>query len=174
MGIAALCPSYGYDTTGPATRLVRRFFAKADLMSLTFDLHPQLAADCVVVGDLPLCRLLLMDDANYPWCILVPRRPGVREIHELTEADQRALLAEVSRLSATMQSTFAADKMNVAALGNVVPQLHVHVIARRIGDAAWPRPVWGAVPRRPYAEAERAGAIALLRRSLKPTSAPPS
>jgi diadenosine tetraphosphate (Ap4A) HIT family hydrolase len=132
----------------------------------SFDLHPQLAADCVVVGDLTLCRLLLMGDANYPWCILVPRRAGVREIHELVEADQHALLEEVSRLSAAMQSAFAADKMNVAALGNVVPQLHVHVIARRVGDAAWPRPVWGAVPRVTYAHSERAAVIARLRQTL--------
>jgi diadenosine tetraphosphate (Ap4A) HIT family hydrolase len=135
-------------------------------MSLSFELHPQLAADCVVVADLPLCRLLLMDDANYPWCILVPRRLGVREIHDLPDADQVALLREATRLSAAMQSLFAADKMNVAALGNVVPQLHVHVIARRIGDAAWPRPVWGAVPRQPYAEAERDAMMERLRAAL--------
>jgi diadenosine tetraphosphate (Ap4A) HIT family hydrolase len=132
-------------------------------MDTPFALHPQLAADCTAVGDLPLCRLLLMDDANYPWCILVPRRPGVREIHELAEPDQAALLQEVTRLSVAMQSLFAADKMNVAALGNVVPQLHVHVIARRVADAAWPRPVWGAVPRRPYGEAERDAMVKRLR-----------
>lgn len=132
-------------------------------MPESFALHPQLAADCVVIGDLRLCRLLLMDDANYPWCILVPRRAGVREIHELAPDDQALLLGEVTRLSAAMQSLFAADKMNVAALGNVVPQLHVHVIARRAGDPAWPRPVWGAVPRRPYAEPERAAVVARLR-----------
>jgi diadenosine tetraphosphate (Ap4A) HIT family hydrolase len=132
-----------------------------------FGLHPQLAADCTAVGDLPLCRLLLMDDANYPWCILVPRRAGIREIHELAEADQAALLREVTRLSMAMQEAFAADKMNVAALGNVVPQLHVHVIARRVDDAAWPRPVWGAVPRRAYAGDEREAAIARLRRTLR-------
>jgi diadenosine tetraphosphate (Ap4A) HIT family hydrolase len=128
-----------------------------------FGLHSQLAADCTAVGDLPLCRLLLMDDANYPWCILVPRRAGVREIHELDAADRAALLDEVTALSVAMQSAFAADKMNVAALGNVVPQLHVHVIARRVGDAAWPRPVWGAVARRPYAEAERDAMVGWLR-----------
>ena len=128
-----------------------------------FGLHPQLAADCTAVGDLPLCRLLLMDDANFPWCILVPRRPGIREIHELAAADRAALLDEVTVLSAAMQSLFAADKMNVAALGNVVPQLHVHVIARRVGDAAWPRPVWGAVARRPHTEAERDAMVEWLR-----------
>lgn len=136
-------------------------------MTDPFDLHPQLSADCTVVDDLPLCRLLLMEDANYPWCILVPRRAGIREIHELAEADQAALLREVTRLSMAMQEAFAADKMNVAALGNVVPQLHVHVIARRVDDAAWPRPVWGAVPRRAYAGDEREAAIARLRRTLR-------
>jgi diadenosine tetraphosphate (Ap4A) HIT family hydrolase len=141
-------------------------------MSLFFELHPQLAADCVVIGDLPLSRLLLMDDANYPWCILVPRRAGVREIHELTGDDQALLLGEVTRLSAAMQSLFAADKMNVAALGNVVPQLHVHVIARHTGDPAWPRPVWGAVPRRPYAEPERAAVAARLRERMAPMGRP--
>lgn len=128
-----------------------------------FALDPRLSVDGVVVGDLSLCRLLLMDDATYPWCILVPRRPGIREIHELAAADQGTLLAEVTRLAAAMQSTFAADKMNVAALGNVVPQLHVHVIARRVGDAAWPRPVWGATVRRPYGRAEREGVVMKLR-----------
>ena len=128
-----------------------------------FELHPQLAADCAVVGDLPLCRLLLMDDASYPWCILVPRRTGVREVHELGAADRATLFDEVTRLSAAMQGLFGADKMNVAALGNVVPQLHVHVIARRVGDAAWPRPVWGAVPRVPYADAAREDVVVRLR-----------
>jgi diadenosine tetraphosphate (Ap4A) HIT family hydrolase len=142
-------------------------FEDSDPMIQSFELHPQLAADCAAVGDLPLCRLLLMDDANYPWCILVPRRPGVREIHELVEADQAALLREVTRVSVAMQSLFAADKMNVAALGNVVPQLHVHVIARRVGDAAWPRPVWGAAPRAAYVHAEHAAVIARLRQTLR-------
>ena len=133
---------------------------------VAFHLHPRLSADCATIGDLPLCRLLLMDDANYPWCILVPRRPGIREIHELVEADQAALLREVSAVSAALQTLFAADKMNVAALGNVVPQLHVHVIARRVGDAAWPRPVWGAVPRQPYAEDDREAVVKRLREAL--------
>lgn len=135
-------------------------------MPESFELHPQLAADCVAIDDLPLCRLLLMDDANYPWCILVPRRAGTRELHELTQADQAMLLRETTLLSAVMQSLFAADKMNIAALGNVVPQLHVHVIARHTDDPAWPRPVWGALPRRRYLDAERAAVIDRLRQSL--------
>jgi diadenosine tetraphosphate (Ap4A) HIT family hydrolase len=135
-------------------------------MTETFELHPRLAADGVVVDDLPLSRLLLMDESAYPWCILVPRRPGIRELHELDAADRAALLDEVTRLSATMQRLFAADKMNVAALGNVVPQLHVHVIARREDDPAWPRPVWEAAPRVPYADAARAAVVARLRGEL--------
>ena len=136
-------------------------------MDEPFDIHPQLAADCAPVGDLALCRLLLMDDASFPWCILVPRRAGVREIHELEGPDRAALLDEVVQVSAAMQRLFSADKMNVAALGNVVPQLHVHVIARRLGDAAWPRPVWGALPREPYAAAERGETVARLREALR-------
>ena len=137
-------------------------------MAEPFVLDPRLAADCAVVGDLPLCRLLLMDDAGYPWCILVPRRAGARELHELAPADRAALLDEVVRLSEAMQRLFVADKMNVAALGNVVPQLHVHVIARRRGDPAWPRPVWGAAPAVPYAAAARAALLARLREALAP------
>ena len=135
-------------------------------MPEAFDLHPQLAADCAVIGDLPLCRLLLMDDASYPWCILVPRRAGVRELHELDAADRAALLDEVVQVSALMQRQFSADKMNVAALGNVVPQLHVHVIARRTGDRAWPGPVWGAGPRVPYADAAREAIAERLRETV--------
>lgn len=135
-------------------------------MPEAFDLHPRLAADCVVVCDLPLCRLLLMDDADYPWCILVPRRVGVRELHELDAADRTALLDEVAQVSALMLRQFTADKMNVAALGNIVPQLHVHVIARHVGDPAWPRPVWGAAPPRPYAAAVREEVVVRLREAM--------
>jgi diadenosine tetraphosphate (Ap4A) HIT family hydrolase len=137
-------------------------------MAEPFVLDPRLAADCALVGDLPLCRLLMMDDAGYPWCILVPRRAGVRELHELAATDRASLLDEVVRLSGAMQRLFAADKMNVAALGNVVPQLHVHVIARRRGDTAWPRPAWGAAPAVPYAAGARADLLARLREALAP------
>lgn len=135
-------------------------------MKAEFILHEQLASDCHLVGDLPLSRLLLMDDASYRWCILVPRRPGIRELHALADEDGAQLWLEAMRLSRLMHDLYAADKMNVAALGNVVPQLHVHVIARRTGDLAWPRPVWGAGPRVPYtAEAARA-VVARLRQGL--------
>jgi len=109
-------------------------------------LHPQLAQDTVPLGDLPLARVLLAKDANYPWLILVPRLPGLVELIDLEENAQVQLLGEVAAAARALKSVTRCDKLNIAALGNVVPQLHVHVIARRQGDAAWPKPVWGAVP----------------------------
>ena len=117
-------------------------------------IHEQLLADCTVIGRFALCHLLLMNDANYPWCILVPDREGVREIYELSDADQRQLLSESSNLGQAMMDLYAGDKLNIAALGNVVPQLHVHHIVRYRNDPAWPAPVWGRVPTRPYSDAE--------------------
>lgn len=127
-----------------------------------FELHPQLAQDTLVLGDAPLCRVLLMGDANYPWVILVPRRDGLRELHELDDAGQAQLLRELNHLTRGMQSAFRADKMNLAALGNMVPQLHIHVIARHVGDPAWPRPVWGTVPPRTYRDDELQERVSLL------------
>jgi len=115
-----------------------------------FELHPQLERDTHPVGDLALCRVLLMDDAHWPWVILVPRRPAVREICDLTEADQQQLVRESSQVARVLRALYRADKLNVAALGNVVPQLHLHHIVRHTDDPAWPRPVWGALPRRSY------------------------
>jgi diadenosine tetraphosphate (Ap4A) HIT family hydrolase len=131
-----------------------------------FELHPRLAADTFTLGDFPLSRLLLMNDAQYPWCILVPRREGAREIYLLDAADQQQLLRESGQLSRAMMEAFQGHKLNVAALGNVVPQLHVHHIVRQPGDAAWPGPVWGRHPPRPYAAAERAALVAALRAQL--------
>lgn len=119
-----------------------------------FTLDSRLQQDCLQVGDFPLCRLLLMNDASYPWFILVPRREEVSEIFQLDGADQRQLWQETSLLAETLKDTFAADKMNVATLGNVVSQLHMHVIVRRRDDAAWPAPVWGRQPARPYEDAQ--------------------
>jgi len=110
-----------------------------------FELHPQLAKDCMVLGDFPLTRVLLNKDANYPWFILVPKREAVREIFELSAQDQRQLLWESSYFSKQIAVLFEADKLNVASLGNMVPQLHVHHIVRYQTDAAWPAPVWGQV-----------------------------
>lgn len=132
----------------------------------SFELHPRLAADSGVLGDFPLCRLLLMNDANYPWFILVPRRAGAREIYRLDEADQRQLWRESALLSRAVMDAFRGDKLNVAALGNVVPQLHLHHIVRYATDPAWPGPVWGKLPAKPYAEAARAQRVAALRALL--------
>ena len=117
-------------------------------------IHPQLMQDCQLLGKFTLCHLLLMRDANYPWCILVPDRDDISEIHQLSEFDQQQLLRESSLLSVAMVSAFSPDKLNIAALGNVVTQLHLHHIARYRTDAAWPAPVWGRVPAKPYLEYE--------------------
>lgn len=115
-----------------------------------FELHPQLAADSHPVGDLALCRVLLMNDANYPWLILVPRRPAIREVYELPADEQSLLWEEVSRVGEAMMAAFKGHKLNIGALGNMVPQLHVHVLVRQQTDLAWPGPVWGRLPAQPY------------------------
>ena len=127
-----------------------------------FELHPRLAQDTLVVGDFPLCRLLLMNDVNYPWFILVPRRAGIREIFELEHLDQQQLLVESSQLSQLLNKIFQADKLNIAALGNMVPQLHIHHIVRYQTDLAWPNPVWGLFPAQPYTERARQETCACL------------
>ena len=120
----------------------------------TFSLHPQLKADTIAIADLPLCRLLLANDNHYPWTILVPRRDNVRETYELAEQDQLQLMAESNALCQTLVRLCSPDKLNIAALGNMVPQLHIHHIARFKTDEAWPAPVWGAVTAAPYTEQE--------------------
>lgn len=111
-----------------------------------FEMDSRLQQDSLILGDFPLCRLLLSKDANYPWFILVPKRAGVSELFDLSQDDQAQLWKETTCLAEALKGEFAADKMNVATLGNVVGQLHMHVIVRRHGDAAWPAPVWGRVP----------------------------
>ena len=108
-----------------------------------FSLHPRLAADTILLGEFPLCTCLLMNDMHYPWIILVPRQDGIREIFELTVKDQQQFLRESSYVSERLSKHFNADKINIGALGNMVPQLHIHHIARYENDAAWPGPVWG-------------------------------
>jgi len=125
-------------------------------------LHPQLANDCLLLGKFTLCHLLLMRDANYPWCILVPDREGIAEIHQLCESDQQQLLHESSQLSLAMEAAFSPDKLNIAALGNVVPQLHIHHLARYRTDVAWPAPVWGRVAAKPYKKDELAVVVQSL------------
>ncbi|MGA4637130.1 HIT family protein [Pseudomonas solani] len=115
-----------------------------------FALDQRLQQDCLQVGDFPLCRLLLMNDVHYPWFILVPRREDISELFQLDADDQLRLWSETTRLAEVLKDSFGADKMNVATLGNVVSQLHMHVVARRREDAAWPAPVWGRHPAQPY------------------------
>lgn len=115
-----------------------------------FEMNPRIQADTVPVTEWPLCRVLLMNDSNYPWLLLVPRRAGAVEITDLAPEDQNALLGEITRASAALRRAVTPHRINIAALGNVVAQLHVHVIARDTGDPAWPKPVWGAVPTVPY------------------------
>jgi diadenosine tetraphosphate (Ap4A) HIT family hydrolase len=123
-----------------------------------FVLDTRLHEDTWLIGDFPLCRLLLSNDSNYPWFILVPRREGISELFQLDEHDQQLMWAETTALARTLKDAFGADKMNVATLGNVVSQLHMHVIVRYQADVAWPGPVWGKHPAKPYTQAE-VGAI---------------
>jgi diadenosine tetraphosphate (Ap4A) HIT family hydrolase len=131
-----------------------------------WSLHPQLSQDTIDIGDLPLSKVLVIKDANYPWLMLVPRRPEKVEIIDLDEVEQAQLMTEVSRAAKALKEITKCDKLNIAALGNVVPQLHVHVIARRTGDAAWPRPVWGVVPPLAHDAAEVQHFISALRRKI--------
>ena len=129
--------------------------------------HTQLAQETVPVGDLPLARVLLANDANYPWLILVPRLPGLVELIDLEENAQVQLLGEIAAAARALKTITACDKLNIAALGNQVPQLHVHVIARRRTDAAWPKPVWGVQPPLAYKEGLQAALLNSLRQLLK-------
>ena len=119
---------------------------------MPFPLAPELQRDCIELADWPLCKVLLMNDSQYPWFILVPREAGLKEIIDLSETQQVTLLRESAKLSKLLQQVFNPDKLNVAALGNMVPQLHIHHIARFKTDAAWPAPVWGKLPAVPYSD----------------------
>jgi diadenosine tetraphosphate (Ap4A) HIT family hydrolase len=122
----------------------------ASSFSCNFDLHPQLAADTIPVGDLALSSVLLMDDARFPWFILVPRRPGASEMTDLSDDDAAALMSEIRLATRVMLDLAKPDKVNIGALGNMGPQLHVHVVGRFRSDPAWPGPVWGHGSRNPY------------------------
>lgn len=135
-------------------------------MPADWSLHPQLQKDTIELGDLPLSRVLVIKDANYPWLLLVPRRSSVVEVIDLDEVAQAQLMTETTRVARALKDVTQCDKLNIAALGNVVPQLHVHVIARRTSDAAWPRPVWGAVPALDHDADEVQAFISALRRKI--------
>lgn len=134
--------------------------------SSPWTLHPQLEKDTVSIGDLPLSRVLVIKDANYPWLLLVPRRPDVTELIDLNEIEQAQLTTEINRVARALKDVSKPDKLNIAALGNMVPQLHIHIIARRSGDAAWPRPVWGMVPALDHDPQELETFIGALRRKI--------
>lgn len=129
-----------------------------------FVLDPRLQQDTIALGRFPLSLLLLMNDRTYPWLILVPQRAGIREIYQLDPADQQQLLRESSHLAAALAAHFRADKLNIAALGNVVPQLHLHHVVRYQSDPTWPAPVWGKAPPVPYLPDE----VTALRDTLCP------
>ncbi|HVT33500.1 MAG TPA: HIT domain-containing protein [Rhodanobacteraceae bacterium] len=135
-------------------------------MTTRFAIDPRLVADTHAVVELALCDLLLMDDARFPWLILVPRIAGARELIDLDEGDLCTLLGEISRVGRALEAMVRPDKLNVAALGNIVPQLHLHVIARFTTDAAWPHPVWGRGERVAYGEKPLAARIEALRAAL--------
>ncbi|WP_431637990.1 HIT domain-containing protein [Dyella sp. KULCS107] len=119
-------------------------------MTAEFALDARLAADSVPVIDLPLCSVRLMNDARFAWLLLVPRRAGMSELHDLDEADQEQLWREIRSATQALRAVAPCDKLNIGALGNIVRQLHVHVVARMVGDAAWPGPVWGNGTAQPY------------------------
>jgi diadenosine tetraphosphate (Ap4A) HIT family hydrolase len=129
---------------------------------VSFEIHPRLIADTSFVADWPLCRVLLMEDARYFWLVLAPRVENATEITELS-AEQRALLMEEAARAGQIIKGAGAAKLNIGSLGNLVPQLHLHVVGRDPGDAAWPGPVWGHSAPLPYGTAERTARIALVR-----------
>ena len=131
---------------------------------MSFTLHPRLAADTSFVADWPLCRVLLMEDARYFWLVLVPRREDITEITELSAQDRAALMEETARAGRIVKGPVGPDqrKLNIGALGNLVPQLHLHVISRHPGDPAWPGPVWGHSPAVPYDDTARAARTLLV------------
>ena len=132
----------------------------------TWHLHPQLADDTTPVIELPLCEVRLMDDANHPWLVLVPRVGDAVELIDLDPAQRAQLTTEIDAASRVLKALFKPHKLNIAALGNLVPQLHVHVIARYTDDIAWPRPDWGAANARPYAPEELIERVNALRAAL--------
>ena len=119
-----------------------------------FKLHSRLDADTFEVGNLPLSVVLLMNNKLLPWIILVPKKPGIREIYELAQKDQMQLIRESSLIGEALMSEFKGDKLNIGSLGNIVPQLHVHHIVRYEYDSAWPNPIWGNIATKAYAKTE--------------------
>lgn len=133
---------------------------------MIFQLHPRLEQDCIVIGRFELCRLLMMNDSQYPWFILVPERADLQEIYQLSKAERELLTEESSYLAENLAVLYKADKMNIAAIGNMVPQLHIHHIVRYQTDKAWPAPVWGKFDAVPYSERQIADNLILVKDRL--------
>jgi diadenosine tetraphosphate (Ap4A) HIT family hydrolase len=131
-----------------------------------WSLHPQLARDTIAIGDLALSRLLVVNDANWRWLRSAAAGKGVSEIIDLDEVERAQLMTEIARVGRALKEVTGCDKLNVAALGNVVPQLHVHVVARRSGDAGWPKPIWGAAPPIPHDARELERFVTAIKRKV--------
>jgi diadenosine tetraphosphate (Ap4A) HIT family hydrolase len=137
---------------------------------MSFALDDRLAADTLFLADLPLCRVLLMNDSRFPWLILVPRRAGLSELHDLAAPERAQLIEEAAQAGERLKAVTGAKKINIGALGNIVAQLHVHVVARREGDAAWPGPVWGSGAPAPYEPETTAALVDKWRAALETTA----
>jgi diadenosine tetraphosphate (Ap4A) HIT family hydrolase len=133
---------------------------------MIFQLHPQLQQDCIDIGRFNLCRLLMMNDRQYPWFILVPEKPGLQEIYQLTQTERAMLIDESSYLAENLAELYRADKMNIAAIGNLVPQLHIHHVVRYQNDKSWPSPIWGKFEAIPYSEQETKDALTRIKMQL--------
>ena len=134
---------------------------------MNFQLHPRLKQDCIAIGRFKLCRLLMMNDSQYPWFILVPERADLQEIYQLSKAERELLTEESSYLAENLAVFYKADKMNIASIGNMVPQLHIHHIVRYQTDKAWPDPVWGKFTTVPYTEQQIADNLDRIKNQLK-------
>ena len=161
---------FGGDKRGqsprPSPRPSPRKRGEGELASVSFSLDPRLGNDTLFVGDLPLSRVLLMNDARWPWLVLVPRREALVELTDLEASDRATLVEEAAAAARFLKAHAKADKINVGALGNLVRQLHVHVVARTVGDPAWPGPVWGVGGAVLYEDARAASLIAAVRGGL--------
>lgn len=136
-------------------------------MTTLFELHPRLKQDCIAIGRFELCQLLMMNDSQYPWFILVPEKAGIKEVYQLGKAEQNMLIEESSTLAENLAILYGADKMNIAAIGNMVPQLHIHHVVRYQTDIAWPAPIWGKFAAVPYTDQQITDNMELVKKQLK-------
>ncbi len=134
---------------------------------MAFQLHPRLEQDSIAIGQFSLSKLRLINDSQYPWFILVPKRPDIREVFQLSETEQQLLRQESSLLAKMLAELYSADKMNIATIGNIVSQLHVHHIVRYKTDIAWPAPVWGKFDAIPYTERQIEKIVVQVKNRLK-------